>query len=124
MAQLEGSGGGAVGKIWRKHGGGYYALIAVGTFVYLEIQSFVDSFMTSEGVGEFVKSELMEALFTFGVETIINSFTAGIWPVMWISWMGLSTTLMWAGGGYVVWVIVLAVLLARREKELKRELGL
>lgn len=35
MTEIEGSGGVAAGKLWRKHGGGYYALLAVGTFVYL-----------------------------------------------------------------------------------------
>lgn len=124
MAELEGSGGGAVGKLWRKHGGGYYALIAVGTFVYMEIMSFVDSFMTSSGFEEFVKSELIEAIFLFGLETIINTFLAGIWPFMWIRWMGLTEAVLYAGAGYVIWALILAMLLNRREQELKKELGL
>ena len=35
MTEIEGSGGVAAGKLWRKHGGSYYALLAGGTFVYL-----------------------------------------------------------------------------------------
>ena len=27
MAKLEGEGGGAIGSIWRQHGGGFYALV-------------------------------------------------------------------------------------------------
>ena len=50
MAELEGSGGGTVGKIWRKHGGGYYALLAVGTCVYLAVKSLVDSYGEASGV--------------------------------------------------------------------------
>jgi len=124
MAEIEGEGGGAIGKLWRKHGGGYYALIAVGTFVYMEVQSLIESFFESQGVRDFVEAELIESIILFGIETIINTFLAGIWPFMWISWMGAVTALAWAGGGYVVWTVLLAVLLARREKEYRKELGL
>ncbi|MEM7414530.1 MAG: hypothetical protein AAF389_03475 [Gemmatimonadota bacterium] len=124
MAELEGSGGGAVGKIWRKHGGGYYALLAVGTFVYLEIRSLSDSFFEADGVRDFVEAELFEAIVTFGLETILNTFLAGIWPFMWWQWMGPGLAAAWAGGGYVVWAIVIAWALARREKAYRKELGL
>ena len=124
MSEIEGSGGGAAGKLWRKHGGGYYALLAVGTFVYLEVRALSESFFESEGVRDFVSSEILEAIFTFGIKTIINSFIAGIWPFVWISRMGLTEAATWAVGGYAVWAVILAMLLARREKEFKKELGL
>ena len=124
MSEIEGSGGGAAGKLWRKHGGGYYALLAVGTFVYLEVRSLTESFFEAEGVRDFVSGEIIEAIFTFGIKTIINSFLAGIWPMIWISRMGLTQAGAWAGGGYVVWAVILSVLLARREKEYRKELGL
>ena len=124
MSEIEGSGGGAAGKLWRKHGGGYYALLAVGTFVYLEIRALTESFFEADGVKDFVSSEILEAIFTFGIKTIINSFIAGIWPVLWIGRMGLAQTAAWAGGGYAVWALILAMLLARREKAFKKELGL
>jgi hypothetical protein len=124
MTEIEGSGGGAAGKPWRKHGGGYYALLAVGTFVYLEVTAITESFFEADGVSDFVSSEILEAIFTFGIKTIINSFIAGIWPLVWIIRMGLTQAAAWAGGGYVVWALILAMLLARREKEFKKELGL
>ena len=98
MAQLEGSGGGAIGKLWRKHGGGYYALLAVGSFVYMEARSLAGSFTDADGVQDFVKSEMLETLLTFGLETLLNTFLAGIWPVMWIRWMGAPATAAWAMG--------------------------
>ena len=124
MAELEGKGGGTVGKLWRKHGGGYYALLAVGTFVYLEVQSIIESFSQSEGLEDFVRSEVVETLMTLGVETFMNTVFASIWPFMWIRWMGLETALLWGGGGYLVWSVLLAWALARREKRYKKELGL
>lgn len=124
MTELEGSGGGAVGKLWRKHGGGYYALLAVGTFIYLEIRSLVGSFSESAGVRDFLESEIVETLITFGLETMLNTFLAGIWPFVWIRDMGLEIAAGMAIGGYVAWSLVLAWLLARREKEYRKELGL
>ena len=124
MTQLEGSGGGAIGSLWRKHGGGYYALLAIGTFVYLEAVSIIESFSQSESVGDFVSSEVVETIVTLGIETFLNSLLAGFWPVMWVVWMGLVPALAWAAGGYVVWALILAWLLSRREKELRSQLGL
>ena len=124
MTKLEGSGGGAIGKLWRKHGGGYYALLAVGTFVYLEVQSIAESFASSDGLGDFVSSEIVGTIVTLGIETLLNSLLAGLWPVMWLRWMGPVPALAWAGGGYVLWALLLAWLLARREKEFRSELGL
>jgi hypothetical protein len=120
MTELEGSGGESVGKLWRKHGGGYYALLAVGTFVYMEVQSIIESIADADSVGNFVSSEIL----TLGIETFLNTFFSGMWPMMWVSWMGLGTAAAAAGGGYAVWTITLASLLARREKEYRKELGL
>ncbi len=124
MAKLEGSGGGAVGKIWRQHGGGYFALLAVGTFVYLEIRSLMNSFFEADGVQDFVQAEMMETIVTFGLETLLNTVLAGIWPVMWWRWMGAGPAAAWAGGGYVVWSVLIAWALARRERAYRKELGL
>jgi hypothetical protein len=98
MSEIVGRGGRSAGKLWRKHGGGYYALLAVGPFVYLEVRSLTESFFEAEGVRDFVSGEIIEAIFTFGIKTIINSFLAGIWPMIWISRMGLTQAGAWAGG--------------------------
>jgi hypothetical protein len=75
-------------------------------------------------VRDFVSGEIIEAIFTFGTKTIINSFLAGIWPMIWISRMGLAQTGTWAGEGYIVWAVILSVLLARRETQYHKKLGL
>ena len=115
----DGKGGGSVGRLWRKHGGGYYALLAVGTWVYLEIRSLVESIASAGSVGDFVTSELV----TFAVETVMNALQASWWPVTWYVAMGIQA-LYWAAGGYLVWALFLAILLERRERQYKAELGL
>ena len=119
MAQLEGSGGGAAGKLWRKHGGGYYALLAVGTLIYLEVRSLASATADAESVGDFLASELL----SFAIEAVMNMLMASWWPITWFLGMGVSA-FYWMAGGYLVWALLLAVLLERREKKFKAELGL
>ena len=73
----------AVGKLWRKHGGGYYALLAVGTLMYLEFTSLTSSIREAAGIGDFLVSEL----FSFAIESIVNTIMASMWPFIWYRWM-------------------------------------
>ena len=111
--------GGKVGRLWTRHGGGYYALIAVGTFIYLEVVDLWSGISNSDTVQDFMVSELV----TFGIETVMNTIMASFWPFYWYVQNGLPG-LGWFVGGYFVWTFLLAVLLNRREKEMRRELGL
>ena len=117
--RVDDGGGGAVGKLWRKHGGGYYALLAVGTFIYLEIRSLTSSLRGATGIGDFLVSELL----TFAIESIANTLMASLWPFMWYRWMG-TEALYWVGGGYALWAFLIAVALSRREKRMRAELDL
>ena len=119
MTKKDEGGGGAVGKLWRKHGGGYYALLAVGTFMYLEFTNLTSSIRAASGIRDFLVSELL----TFVIESIINTLLASLWPLMWFRWMG-TNALYWAGGGYLVWAILIAFVLSRREAQMRKELGL
>jgi hypothetical protein len=119
MAKLEGSGGGTVGKLWRKHGGGYYALLAIGTFVYLEFVQVVQSVAGATSIQDYLTSEL----FTFLIDTLLNTFWASFWPLSWYRASGVEA-IYWVVGGYVVWTVLIAIALARREKQMQKELGL
>ena len=119
MAKLEGSGGGTVGKLWRKHGGGYYAFLVVGTFLYLKIVDVVESIATATSVTDYIASELV----TFLIDTVLNTFFASFWPLTWYRELGFEAV-YWTGGAFVVWTVLIAVALSRREKRMKKEMGL
>jgi hypothetical protein len=119
MTKTDEGGGGAVGKLWRKHGGGYYAFLAVGTFMFLEFTSLTSSIRAATGIMDF----LVRELFTFAIESILNTLMASVWPLMWFRWMG-TEALYWAGGGYLIWTLLIAMTLHRREKQMRKELGL
>jgi len=112
-------GGGATGRIWRKHGRGFYALLAVGTFIYLEVTAFLSSAASAQSVQGFMASELT----TFMIESVVNTVSASFWPVVWYMRMGTSAV-YWVLGGYLLWALLIAIVLNRREKELRKELDL
>ena len=115
----EDKGGGTVGKLWRKHGGGYYALLVIGTFLYLELSSLAGSIRSADSVRDFLVGEVL----SFAIESFFNGLAASFWPFMWYKWMG-TDAIYWALGGYAVWATLIAVALNRREKRLRKELGL
>lgn len=114
-----GGGGGAIGKLWRKLGRGFYALMGVGTFIYLEVMALASSIGAADTVQQFMVSELA----TFAVESLVNTAAAMFWPVTWFIKMGLPG-IYWAVGGYALWVVILAIILDRREKRLLKEIDL
>jgi hypothetical protein len=69
------------GKIWRVRGGGLYALGYATCFAYLEAKSFVSGFAGSESLVDFVTDEILEFLFRFLGDSLLNFVLAFLWPV-------------------------------------------
>ena len=111
--------GGHVSRLWDKHGGGYYAIVAVVTFLYLEVVDLWSGISAADGLRDFLASEMV----TFWIESFINTVWASIWPVHWFSeggWIALLSL----GVGYLLWTGGIAWALDRRQEALKKELGL
>ena len=87
--------------------------------MYLEVTNLISSIGAASGVRDFLVTEL----FTFLIESIINTLLASLWPLMWFRWMG-TEAVYWAGGGYLAWTLAIAVVLNRREARMREELGL
>ena len=68
-------------KVWRVRGGGLYALGYALTFVYLEIRALLGDIVEAESVMAFFTSELIEFLFRFLSESLMNLVLALLWPV-------------------------------------------
>ena len=88
--------------LWKVRGGGFYGLGYVVTFVYLEITMLLEDVTEAEGVVDFVSNQLLEMVFRYFTESILNAVQAFIWPLVLISeygpWMILAL-----GGAYVLW---------------------
>jgi len=85
-------------RVWRTRGGGLYGLGYVLTFGYLEVRFFVTEFLQSAGVVDFFTAQLMEHVFRFGLQSMLNSVHALIWPVYVMqAWRGWGIALLALG---------------------------
>lgn len=71
----------SVRALFRARGGGLYACGFVVTFLWLEATTFVGQVATSSSLAAFLAEELLEFLFRFAVQSLVNTVLAFIWPV-------------------------------------------
>jgi hypothetical protein len=69
------------GKVWKLRGGGLYALGYAITFVYLEVTTIIGDIAGAESPWQFFTSELIEFVFRFLSDSLVNLVKALIWPV-------------------------------------------
>ncbi len=86
--------------VWRARGGGFYGLGYVITFIVLEIRLIVGDVSESEGVVDFVSSQMIEFIFRFGIQSFVNGFLAFLWPVYILNWLGAWSIALLVGGYY------------------------
>ncbi len=73
-------------SVWVRHGAGFYGLGWVITFIILEFEMFTGDIVESEGVADFVSSQLAEYVLRIGFMAFINTLLAAIWPVYVLQW--------------------------------------
>jgi hypothetical protein len=70
-----------VRALFRARGGGLYACGFVVTFLWLEATTLVGQVASSSSLAAFLAEELLEFLFRFAVQSLVNTVLAFIWPV-------------------------------------------
>ncbi len=68
-------------KVWKVRGGGLYACGYAVTFVYLEVRTIIGEFAESDSIGAFISEQLLEFVFRFAIDSIMNLVQAFMWPV-------------------------------------------
>ena len=68
-------------KVWKVRGSGLYACGFALTFVYLEIRTIVFEFIESESICAFFSEPLIEFVFRFAIDSLMNTIEALMWPV-------------------------------------------
>ena len=69
------------GKVWKVRGGGLYAAGYAITFVTLEVRTIVGELAASESIADFFSEQLLEFVFRFATDSIVNLVKALMWPV-------------------------------------------
>lgn len=72
--------------IWEARGGGFYACGVAVTFIGLEVRTLASDVIGAESVSSFVGEQIVETIFRFLGESIVNGWLALIWPVYVIDW--------------------------------------
>ena len=73
-------------KAWKVRGGGLYACGFAATFVYLEVRTITGEFIESSSIGAFFSEQLIEFVFRFAIDSIVNTVQALMWPVYFVQW--------------------------------------
>lgn len=68
-------------KVWKARGGGLYACGFVVTFVYLEATTIIGEILASKGIVEFFTEQLVELIFRFIGDSLLNMIQAFLWPL-------------------------------------------
>ena len=73
-------------KVWKVRGGGLYACGYAITFITLEVTTIVGEFAESDSIGNFLSEQLVEFIFRFATDSIVNLVKALMWPVYIVQW--------------------------------------
>ena len=74
-----------VHKKWLSMGGGFYGVVAVLTWLFLELGEILDFITSFDGFSDLANSFSVNMLVGLFIEAIRNSFLALAWPVYWLS---------------------------------------
>lgn len=70
--------------VWKVRGGGFYACGFALTFIYLEIRTIAGEFIESSSIGAFISEQLIEFVFRFAIDSLINTLYSFVWPVYFV----------------------------------------
>mgnify|MGYP001825759269 CR=1 FL=1 len=95
-----------VHKKWLSMGGGFYGVVAVLTWLFVELREILDFITSFDGISGLVENFSVSMLVNLFIEAIKNSFLALAWPVYWLSdipgeyiwaWFIIAYAGYWAG---------------------------
>jgi len=83
---------------WVAFGGGYYGLIALITFVVIELTQVVEFLLSVTGWQDFANLLSVSALISMFIDSIVNMVKAAIWFTYWPSRLEPQN--------FIIWIIV------------------
>ena len=76
-------------RMWRSRGGGFYGLGYVVAFIVLEIQGTISSWESaSDNIAGVVMQEVLQFVFRFAAQSMLNGFLALGWPIFVVDKLG------------------------------------
>jgi hypothetical protein len=92
-------------KKFVKFGGGFYGILALMTYLYVEFNQFVDFFKNFTSLSDFIDSIGFKMLINFFIEAIMNLVTAFMWPIYWLKILPVGSLWVWLAIAFLAhWV--------------------
>lgn len=107
---------------WLKFGGGFYGVVALWTFVVIEMQEIYSFFMDFTGLSGIVEKLGLGMVIDFFVNSLVNFIRAIAWPAYWPDVLRGNNPLLWLIVGYAGYWAGMRIARGRRE-EAKEESG-
>lgn len=92
-------------KKWMSFGGGFYGIVALFTWLVIEINEIVEMVSNLGGILKFLQSLNIGLIVHVFIEGFMNFIIAIIWPVYWIKQISTGQTWIWfiaAFAGYSI----------------------
>ena len=99
-----------VHRKWLTMGGGFYGVVAVLTLLWIELREIVDFITGFEGFETLAGLFSVNTLVNLFIETLMNTLTALIWPLYWLSgiegdawiWIAVAYAGYWLGSNLAI----------------------
>jgi len=80
---------------WVGFGGGFYGLVALVTFLYIELKQIVEFFISATGLQSFLNLLSISAFIGMFIDSIMNMIKALVWFVYWPEIFDMSNFFIW-----------------------------
>ncbi|NQZ81134.1 MAG: hypothetical protein HRT52_08985 [Colwellia sp.] len=80
---------------WIGFGGGFYGLVALVTFIYIELKQIVEFLMGATGLQYFLDLFTISAFIGMFIDSIMNMIKAALWFTYWPDIFDMSNFFIW-----------------------------
>ncbi|MEW6981883.1 hypothetical protein AAD001_04440 [Colwelliaceae bacterium 6471] len=80
---------------WLTFGGGFYGLMALLTFIYIEVEQIVNFLIHASGLQDFINLFTLNSLINMIVDSLINMVKAALWFSYWPDIIHISNGFVW-----------------------------
>jgi len=86
---------------WITFGGGFYGLVALLTFIYIELEQMILFVLNATGLHSYLDLFSISAIITMFIESILNMIKAALWFSYWPDVFNMSNRFMWIVVAYL-----------------------
>lgn len=104
-------------KKWAKFGGGFYGIVALFTYIVVEVLEIITMISNFGGLIDFIKQLNLNVIIDMAIEALMNFVVAISWPLYWMQRIDSGQVWIWflmAYAGYWAGLKLAPALLQRR----------